>query len=145
MDGDEYFSRQGSYSPGKDADESGYSGFLQLTGDVALARLPAKMELAAFSVKLEGKPAFIQRSIDASGGLDSFRTTDPNFHLIMEASQRRLIHNALALARAMRRKVNQSQLDRYLTSSTLPVKELARFRFIPARLRNSPGLSPPLF
>lgn len=105
MDSDDYFSRTGLYSPGKGVDESKYSGFIQVTGKVDLVRFPLHRRLADYAVKLEGKPRFIEQSLAAAGDVTTFRQTDPNYHLIMDSFQRRLVHNAFALGRATRRKV----------------------------------------
>ncbi|KAL1514707.1 hypothetical protein AB1Y20_003794 [Prymnesium parvum] len=117
VDDDAYYARAGSYSPGKGADETGYTGFIHLTGQVDRVRWPLSMSLADFAVKLEGKPSFIKRALSTWGDVSTFRTTDPNYHLIMESFQRRLVHDALALGRATKRKVIMPKLtcwvDRY--------------------------------
>ena len=106
VDSDDYFTRRGSYSPGKGADEAAYNGFIQLTGDVGLIRWPLdKYDLTSFSIKLEGMPSYIGRALSSSGSVSDFDRGDPHYHLILDSFQRRLIHNVLALGRATMRKV----------------------------------------
>eukprot|EP00966_Prymnesium_polylepis_P190893 4424302-Prymnesium_polylepis.1 len=90
VDSDDYYSRVGAYSPGKGADETGWAGFIEVTGKVDLVRWPLNLNLADYSIKLEGKPSFIQRSLDKKGDVSTFSSTDPNYHLIMESFQRRI-------------------------------------------------------
>lgn len=116
VDDDAYYARAGSYSPGKGADETGYTGFIHLTGQVDWVWWPLRMNLADFAVKLEGKPSFIKRALSTWGDVSTFRTTDPNYHLIMESFQRRLVHDALALGRATKRKVSSEALTHELAA-----------------------------
>jgi len=124
VDAPHYFAFTGDYSPGKGATEEGYGGFIQLTG---VEELNANLERelaplirpeASHAIKLEGMKSFLEASLAASG--DVFRAMDrgsPNYHLIMDSYQRRLVHDALALGQATRRKVIMPKLwcwvDRY--------------------------------
>ena len=124
VDKPHYFAFSGDYSPGKGATEEGYGGFIQLTGVEELnANLEAELAPllrpeASHAIKLEGTKNFLTASLAASG--DVFSAMDrgsPNYHLIMDSYQRRLVHDALALGQATRRKVIMPKLwcwvDRY--------------------------------
>ena len=59
------------------------------------------------SVKVEGNPTFVKTSLEKRYGdvINSMPERNPARHLLIDAIQRRLVHNAMALGRAMKRKV----------------------------------------
>lgn len=68
---------------------------------------PLSRNEASEAVKVEGNPTFVTRSLSKVHD-DVFRgmpERNPNRHLLIDAVQRRLVHNAMALGRAMKRKV----------------------------------------
>ena len=70
---------------------------------------------------MEGVTEFVKKTLAAEGDAFSevkpFDEGNPNRHLMMDAFQRRLVHDAMALGRAMKRKVILPRLlcwcDRY--------------------------------
>ena len=119
VDKDDYFTRSGG---GDHPSEAEYRGFLHLAGDMrAFTEWMANGSLirseAAASVKLEGRPAFIEKTLKASGDVLKMAEGNPNRHLLLDSFQRRLVHAAMALGRATKRKVIMPRLycwsDRY--------------------------------
>ena len=119
VDKDDYFTRSGG---GDHPSEAEYRGFLHLAGDMrAFTEWMANGSLirseAAASVKLEGRPAFIEKTLKASGDVLRMAEGNPNRHLLLDSFQRRLVHAAMALGRATKRKVIMPRLycwsDRY--------------------------------
>ena len=83
--------------------KEGYGGFIQLTG---VEELNANLERelaplvrpeASHAIKLEGRKAFLDASLAASGDVFAMDRGSPNYHLVMDSFQRRLVHDALAL------------------------------------------------
>ena len=119
MDEDAYYSKQGATLERTEAAniEATYSGYLQLTGPlVDLAGGVVRTESAA-SIKIEGATAFADAMQGHVGDVLALDEGNPNKHLLLDAFQRRLVHNALALGRALRRKVIMPRMtcwcDRY--------------------------------
>ena len=108
VDDDGYYSRKG---PGPHPAEASYEGFLVLTGDLydwsQLQGKPFSRHEASSAVKVEGNPAFVAKSLETHhvDVLGSMPERNPNRHLLIDAIQRRLVHNAMALGRATKRKV----------------------------------------
>ena len=118
VDSDDYFAMEGGYAAGKGAEETGYRGFLQLTGDVSAVPLDLKRRESDYAVKLEGTKDYVEPLLARPAtSVTSMDKGDPNYHLIMDSFQRRLVHDAMALGRATRRKVIMPRLncwvDRY--------------------------------
>ena len=108
VDDDGYYRRQGS---GPHPAEATYEGFLALTGEMLdTSQLkdvgPLRRSEGSQAVKIEGNPTFVDQSLGRKH-LDVFKMPErnPNRHLLIDAVQRRLVHNAMALGRALRRKV----------------------------------------
>ena len=108
VDDDGYYKRQGS---GPHPAEATYDGFLLLSGEMLdLSQLkgrPLSRIEASMSVKVEGNPTFVKTSLEKRYGdvINSMPERNPARHLLIDAIQRRLVHNAMALGRAMKRKV----------------------------------------
>ena len=58
-------------------------------------------------MKIEGFSSFVDKSLETrfADVLNAMPARNPNRHLLLDAFQRRLVHNAMALGRALRRKV----------------------------------------
>ena len=108
VDEPSYFTRVGK---GPHSAEASYEGFLRLSGDLLdlsqLGGQPMARAEASSSVKLEGNPSFVAKALEARFGdvLHQMPERNPNRHLLIDSIQRRLVHNAMALGRATRRKV----------------------------------------
>ena len=108
VDDDGYYRRQGA---GTHPAEATYEGFLQLSGELydwsQLHGKPFSRLESEASVKIEGYQDFVAKSLAARHHdvINSMPERNPNRHLLIDAIQRRLVHNAMALGRAMKRKV----------------------------------------
>ena len=115
VDEESYYDRRG---PGTDPNEVTYSGYLQLTGTLVELDAPVRRTESSSSIKIEGDGSYSDRMHRAIGvdvfGLDE---GNPNKHLLLDAFQRRLVMNAVALGRALKRKVIMPKMtcwcDRY--------------------------------
>ena len=145
VDEDVYFARKGT---GTHPAEEGYEGFLQLDGELfdlaaiagraagaATPKLPRSE--ASNAVKVEGFGAFVDRTLaqkweDVLG----MPERNPNRHLLLDSFQRRLVHDAMALGRALKRKVIMPRMmcwcDRFwntMTECRLPGVSRAQLPF----------------
>ena len=108
VDDDGYYRRQGA---GSHPAEATYEGFLLLSGELLdltqLKGKPLSRNEASSAVKVEGNPKFVERSLATTHDdvINTMPDRNPNRHLLIDAVQRRLVHGAMALGRAMRRKV----------------------------------------
>jgi len=104
VDDDGYYRRQGS---GPHPSEATYEGFLQLTGDLMPPDLKSLIRSeASATVKMEGVYTFVDKALAATvPDVLKMPERNPNRHLLLDAFQRRLVHNAMALGRALKRKV----------------------------------------
>jgi hypothetical protein len=169
VDPDDYFAMEGSYAAGTGAEETGFRGFLQLTGDVsAVPRGLRRREVSArsphrfvacsdgrsrpqadYAVKLEGTKDWVEPLLSKPPvSIDAMDQGDPNYHLVLDSFQRRLVHDAMALGRATKRKVIMPRLscwvDRYwncLEKGRFPGVSLQQHPARPAAL--TPPLSAP--
>jgi len=105
VDSDDYFAMEGNYAAGKGAEEDGFRGFIQLVGQVDWTPEDFVRAEASSSIKLEGSRSFVD-AVLARKAIDvhNMYRGNPNYHMQMDSFQRRLIHDGLALARAMKRK-----------------------------------------
>jgi len=120
VDSADYYAFSGEYSPGKGAVETGYGGFVQIVGelmDPKVLAAPLPRAEAAYTIKLEGMRSFVDRSLAAKGDVHKMDRGNPNYHLILDSYQRRLVHDAMALGSLTKRKVIMPKLlcwvDRY--------------------------------
>ena len=78
---------------------------------------PHARRVCRHAIKLEGARAFLDQSLVASGDVFQMDRGSPNYHLLLDSYQWRLVHDALALGQATRRKVIMPKLwcwvDRY--------------------------------
>ena len=104
VDDDGYYRRQGT---GTHPAEASYEGFLQLTGDLMPPDLDSlTRNEASATVKLEGVYTYVGKALENTvPNVFNLPIRNPNRHLLLDAFQRRLVHNAMALGRALRRKV----------------------------------------
>ena len=114
VDDDAYYKRQG---PGPDPSEASYNGFLHLTGTlVDLAEPPAHVQ-SSHSIKIEGHAAYATWMHKGKVSVLNLTEGNPNRHLMLDAIQRRLVMNAVALGRVLKRKVIMPRMtcwcDRY--------------------------------
>ena len=114
VDDDTYYTRQG---PGTDPNEVHYRGYLQLTGTLVELVAPLMRNEASSSIKIEGDGAYSQQMLGNTADVFGLSDGNPNKHLLLDAFQRRLVVNLVALGRAMRRKVIMPRMtcwcDRY--------------------------------
>jgi hypothetical protein len=117
VDPDEYYLAAGYAGAAKGGEEDGYRGYLQLTGELVDLRAPIFRTEASSSLKIEGSGAYSQRMQARRMDARALADGNPNKHLLLDALQRRLVHNAVALGRALRRKVIMPRMqcwcDRY--------------------------------
>lgn len=130
VDPDSYYERVGPASePQPEPTELEYSGFLHLDGalpdpptcEMPLADSPrtccagALLDMSSWprpymrseasaAIKVEGSRSFIDETLARKSDVHTMRD-GPARHLLLDSFQRRLIHDALALARAMKRKL----------------------------------------
>ena len=124
VDDADYYAFAGDHSPGKGAVETGYGGFVQIVGslmapDLLEAAKPLQRAEASYAVKLEGRRAFIDKSLGAKGDVHRMDRGDPNHHLILESYQRRLVHDVMGLGSLTRRKVIMPKLLCWVGASML--------------------------
>ena len=115
VDDETYYQRRG---PGPDAHETEYNGFLQLSGVlVEAATAPVLRTESSSSIKIEGDKAYADAMHANNGNVYQLTEGNPNRHLLLDAFQRRLVLNAVALGRALKRKVIMPRMtcwcDRY--------------------------------
>ena len=115
VDDDTYYARQG---PGTDPNEAHYRGYLHLTGTlVDLPAVPRRSTEASSSIKIEGDATYSSGMQTHLADVLALPEGNPNRHLLLDSIQRRLVMNAVALGRAMRRKVVMPRMtcwcDRY--------------------------------
>jgi len=108
VDPDSYYERVGPASePQPEPTELEYSGFLHLDGallDMSSWPRPYMRSEASAAIKVEGSRSFIDETLARKSDVHTMRD-GPARHLLLDSFQRRLIHDALALARAMKRKL----------------------------------------
>jgi hypothetical protein len=115
VDEDSYYARQG---PGPDPTEASYHGYLQLTGELveALTSSTVRVESSS-SIKIEGDKSYSDGMHKHRAAIEAMGESNPNKHLLLDAFQRRLVANAMALGRALKRKVIMPKMqcwcDRY--------------------------------
>ena len=114
VDDDSYYARKG---PGTDPAEVTYSGFLQLVGSLVELDAPVARTESSSSIKIEGDGSYSERMHRTAGDVFSLDEGNPNKHLLLDSFQRRLVMNAVALGRALKRKVIMPKMtcwcDRY--------------------------------
>ena len=114
VDDDSYYKREG---PGEDPNEASYRGFLQLTGTLVELDAPVVRTESSSSIKIEGDLSYSTRMHASTADIFSLSEGNPNKHLLLDAFQRRLVINAVALGRALKRKVIMPKMtcwcDRY--------------------------------
>jgi len=108
VDPDSYYERVGPASePQPEPTELEYSGFLHLDGallDMSSWPRPYMRSEASAAIKVEGSRSFVDATLARKSDVHTMRD-GPARHLLLDSFQRRLIHDALALARAMKRKL----------------------------------------
>ena len=116
VDDDSYYQRRG---PGTHPSEGkSYSGFLQLSGVLVEGfDQPLMRTESSSSIKIEGSPAYSDMMHRNFGDVHKLDEGNPNKHLLLDSFQRRLVVNAVALGRALKRKVIMPRMtcwcDRY--------------------------------
>ena len=115
VDKDDYYTRRGG---GADAHEVEYEGFITVTGQlVPHSALSLIRDEASSSIKLEGNANYSKSIIGHMIQISDLGENNPNRHLLLDALQRRLVLNLVALGRATRRKVVMPRMtcwcDRY--------------------------------
>ena len=99
VDDDGYYRRQGS---GTHPAEATYEGYLQLTGELldmeADGLRPLRRMEAEQSVKMEGVYTYVDGGLGKTEDVFRMPERNPNRHLLLDAFQRRLVHNARSVA-----------------------------------------------